>query len=251
MPSKGFPVHSIMAMWTKFLCCVIAWHAHSCRLSFMFQGNRLSGHSAITSSHILCYCWSTAELLYCYYHRMNHAVMHCALRWALGIFIIAVNYSQASPSELCYLINCSVIDTQSPKQCQYKLKTAAQWLVSFMHCTLMPHKSYYGDIYRLGLGSYWYVKTINITLTCARLSKPVGPRVSLSNSYSWRRMNRSSFVQWSWIVDIHLDLRVKNLLNFKPYFHHRALQRIVSLQTGCQQWRFATARDFLNVQICT
>ena len=25
----------------------------------------------------------------------------------------------------CYLINCSVIDAQSRKQCQYKLKTAA------------------------------------------------------------------------------------------------------------------------------
>ena len=110
------------------------------------------------------------------------------LWWTLGIFIIAVNYSQASPSELCYLINCSVIGTQSCKQCQYKLKTAAQWLVSFMHCTLMPHKSYYGDIYCLGLGSYWYVKTINITLTCAKLSKPVGPWVSLSNSYSRHRI---------------------------------------------------------------
>ena len=123
-----------------------------------------------------------------------------------------------------------------------------QEFIIYMHCTLMPHKSYYGDIYRLGLGSYWYVKTINITLTCAKLSKPwpVGPRVSLSNSYSWCRMNHSSFVQWSWVVDIHLDLRVKNLLNFKPCFHHHTPQRIVSLQTGCQQWRFATARDFFK-----
>ena len=118
-----------------------------------------------------------------------------------------------------------------------------------MHCTLMPHKSYYGDIYRLGLGSYWYVKTINITLTCAKLSKPVGPRVSLSNSYSWRRIIAHHLCSDRELQIFILILIVKNLLNFKPLQAllspsrtptHRFITNRMSAMT------FAIARDFFK-----
>ena len=50
-----------------------------------------------------------------------------------------------------------------------------------MHCTLMSHKSYYGDIYRLGLGSYWYVK----------IEVLQGARLSL-NGFSHHRFSQDS-----------------------------------------------------------
>ena len=120
---------------------------------------------------------------------MNHAMMHfdcdehsvsLSLQ-SITVRHLPLSYATSSTAVLLILSHVNNVNTNSKLQ-------HSDWSGSFMHCTLMPHKSYYGDIYRLGLGSYWYIKTINITLTYAKLSKPVGPRVSLSNSYSWRRI---------------------------------------------------------------